>query len=349
MSESTVPSEIREVFETLSTGSDLTRDMARRMFDLIMDGEVEESVTGAVLGALLVKGESVSELAGAAEAMRSRVTPVEAPDNAIDTCGTGGDGISTFNVSTTAAIIAAASGATVAKHGNRSTTRASGSTDVLSELGIPVESDVPVLERCLREAKIAFLNAQMLHPAMKYAAPVRRAIPVRTLFNLLGPLTNPAGVRRQVIGVPRVELTMLIAEVLRELGAKHVWVVHGGDGLCDLTISAETAVVELVDGEINRFTIRPEDVGLERAPLSTLLVDSPAISAEVVHAILRGVPGPQREHALLNAGAALVVAGCAGSLLESVQMAADAIDSRAALDTFHRWRAIAGDDETRHP
>ncbi|MGB0716365.1 MAG: anthranilate phosphoribosyltransferase [Phycisphaerae bacterium] len=339
-------SETKRVFETLSSGGHLPRDLARWVFDRIMDGELDETVTGAILGALLIKGESVDELAGAAEAMRSRVTAVAAPADAIDTCGTGGDGISTFNVSTTAAIIAAAAGATVAKHGNRSTTRASGSTDVLSELGIPVDADVPVLERCLRDARIAFLNAQRLHPAMKYAAPVRKAIPVRTLFNLLGPLTNPAGVKRQVIGVPRIELTTLLAEVLRELGSTHVWVVHGSDGLCDLTISAETAVVELRDGEIHRFTIRPEDVGLERAPLKSLLVDSPVISAEVVQAILRGVPGPQREHALLNAGAALVVAGQAGSLLESVQMAAEAIDSRAALDTFHRWRAVAHDDES---
>ncbi|MHC5109242.1 MAG: anthranilate phosphoribosyltransferase [Planctomycetota bacterium] len=334
-------SEIKAVFETLASGRDLSRAQARRMFDLIMEGEIAESVTGALLGSILVKGESVDELVGAAEAMRARMRHIECDADCIDTCGTGGDGISTFNVSTTAAVIAAAAGATVAKHGNRSTTRASGSSEVLKSLGIDIDASPAIVEECLRDARIGFLNAQSLHPAMKHAAPVRRALPVRTLFNLLGPLTNPAGAKRQVVGVPRVELTDLIAEVLRELGAVHAWVVHGGDGLCDLTITAETTVVELVDGKINRFTVRPEDVGLQRAGLAALMVDSPTISAEVVQAILRGVPGPQREHALLNAGAALLVAGRAGSLLESVDMAARAVDSQAALDTFHRWRSIA--------
>ncbi|MFQ5462128.1 MAG: anthranilate phosphoribosyltransferase [Phycisphaerae bacterium] len=331
----------KPIFTQLTRGADLSRAQARRVFDEIISGRLPEAATGALLGALMVKGECVDELVGAGQAMRAKMHTIACEADCIDTCGTGGDGISTFNVSTTAGIIAAAAGATVAKHGNRSTTRASGSTEVLASLGIDVEASPATVERCLVEARIGYLNARSLHPAMKYAAPVRAALPVRTIFNLLGPLTNPAGAKRQIVGVPRADLAELMANALRELGAVHAWVVHGGDGLCDLTITAETSVVELRDGQLHRFTIRPEDVHLSRCKLESLLVDSPAISGEVVQAILRGLPGPQRDHALLNAGAAIVVAGIAGSLLEGVEKAASAVDSGMALDTFHLWRAIA--------
>ncbi len=331
----------KAIFTQLSRGADLSRSQARSVFDEIISGKLSAAATGALLGALMVKGECVDELVGAAEAMRAKMLPISCQADCIDTCGTGGDGISTFNVSTTAGIIAAAAGATVAKHGNRSTTRASGSTEVLASLGIDVDANPKTVQRCLLEAGIGYLNARSLHPAMKHAAPVRAALPVRTIFNLLGPLTNPAGAKRQVVGVPRPDLAELMAHALLELGAVHAWVVHGGDGLCDLTITAETSVVELRDGQFHRFTIRPEDVNLSRGDLESLLVDSPAISGEVVQAILRGAPGPQRDHALLNAAAAIVVAGIAGSLLEGVEKAAEAVDSGAALDTFHRWRAVA--------
>ena len=333
---------MKNIFEQLARRRDLTRDQARTMFERIMAGETAQSVTAALLGALLVKGECVDELVGGAEAMRAKAVTIRCDADCIDTCGTGGDGISTFNVSTTAAIIAAAAGATVAKHGNRSTSRASGSTEVLSSLGIDVDAEPAIVERCLREAGIGYLNARLLHPAMKHAAPVRQAIPVRTIFNLLGPLTNPAGVRRQVIGVPRSDLRHLMAQALLELGAKHAWVVHGGDGLCDLTITAETAVVEVREGRLNSLTVCPEDVGLQRAKLQSLLTDSPASSAEAVLDILRGKAGPKRDHALLNAGAALVVAGVAEALHDGVILAARAIDGGAALDTLRQWRSVAG-------
>ena len=340
--QASISGETKALFEQLARGRDLTRDQARRMFDRIMAGEMPETVMGALLGALLVKGECVDEVVGAAQAMRAKSVRIECTSDCVDTCGTGGDGINMFNASTTAAIIAAAAGATVAKHGNRSTTRPSGSTEVLESLGIDTGADVSVVERCLRDVRIAYLNARALHPAMKHAAPVRQAIPVRTIFNLLGPLTNPAGARRQVLGVPRPDLLDLMAEALLDLGAVHAWVVHGRDGLCDLTVTAETTVVEVHDGRLRRFTVTPEEVGLQRAPIETLLVDSPAASAQAVRGILRSKQGPMRDHALLNAGAALVVAGLAQELQDGVSGAARAIDSGAALDTLNRWRTIAG-------
>ena len=334
--------EVRAVFQRLASGGDLSRDQARRTFERIMAGELPEAAVAALLGALLAKGESVDELVGAAQAMRASALRISCRGDCVDTCGTGGDGISTFNVSTTAAIIAAAAGATVAKHGNRSTTRASGSTEVLTELGIDVEADRATVERCLAEVGIGYLNARLLHPAMRHAAPVRQAIPVRTVFNLLGPLTNPAGARRQVVGVPKVELLDLIAAALLELGTLHAWVVHGEVGLCDLTVTGSTSVVEVSGGSLRAFTVRPEDVGLQPASLDVLRVDCPAASGQMVLAILRGDPGGPRDHALMNAGAALVVAGVVDDLGEGVQRGREVIDSGAAMDTLDRWRAIAG-------
>lgn len=312
-----------------------------------MDGQVPEALLGALLGALVTKGEAVSELIGAAEAMRAHATGIACDGECIDTCGTGGDGISTFNVSTTAAIVAAAAGATVAKHGNRSTSRASGSTEVLQELGIDTDADVPVVERSLRKVRIGYLNARRLHPAMRHAARVRQAIRVRTIFNLLGPLTNPAGAKRQLLGVPRRDLMETMANALHGLGATHVWVVHGGDGLCDVTVTAETHVVELKDGRLARFTIAPEDVGLSRAPLDSLRVASSAESAEMVAAVLSGRHGPPRDHTLMNAGAALIVAGRAGDLATGVKLAAEAIDGGAAMETLSTWRQVAGVGQTK--
>jgi anthranilate phosphoribosyltransferase len=214
-----VDTDIKDVFHQVTNGRDLTREQSSQVFAQIMDGKTSQSTLAALLGALATKGECVDELVGAAEAMRARMHPVRCDLECIDTCGTGGDGISTFNVSTTAAIIAAAAGATVAKHGNRSTTRVSGSTEVLTKLGVDVDASIDTVERCLAEIRIGYLNAGLLHPAMKYAAPVRQAIPTRTIFNLLGPLTNPAGARRQVLGVPRLDLLDTIAQTLHNLGS----------------------------------------------------------------------------------------------------------------------------------
>lgn len=333
--------ELKTVFDLLASRRDLTREQSRSTFERIMSGQLVDGAAAALLGALLVKGESVEELVGAAQAMRAAAIPIRCDAECIDTCGTGGDGVSTFNVSTAAAIIAAAAGATVAKHGNRSTTRASGSTELLSRLGIDVDAAPATVERSLREVRIGYLNARQLHPAMRFAAPVRAAIPGRTIFNLLGPLTNPAGARRQLVGVPEPGLTETIASALFRLGATHAWVVHG-DGLCDLTITGETSVSELRDGRFRRFCIAPEEVGLCRGPLDALRVGSPEDSAAAVLGVLRGEVGPRRDHTLLNAGAALVVAGRAEDLRSGVEQAARVIDDGAALSTLNRWRAIAG-------
>jgi anthranilate phosphoribosyltransferase len=333
--------EFQPVFTKLASGHDLTREESRDIFERIMRGEVSHALLADLLRALAVKGESVDELVGAAEAMRATSIKVRCDAECIDTCGTGGDGISTFNVSTTAAIIAAAAGATVAKHGNRSATRASGSTEVLGYLGIDVEADVTTVERCLREVRIGYLNARELHPAMKHAAPVRRTLPIRTIFNLLGPLTNPAGAKRQLLGVPRPDLVDKMAGALIELGAKHAWVVHGRDGLCDLTITGPAIVAEVRESTIRRFELSPELFGLPRAPLESLRVASPAESATAVIGVLRGLPGPKLHHALLNAAAAIVVAGLAQDLAEGLERASHAINSGASVELLARWRALA--------
>jgi len=325
---------MRRFLEQVVAGRDLSSDEARRAFVQIMSGEVEAPEIAALLAGLATKGETVEEIVGAAWAMREQVTPVCCDPEAIDTCGTGGDGISTFNVSTTAALIAAAAGATVAKHGNRTHTRVSGSAEVLEALGVNIEADVPTVERCLSEVGFGFLYARALHPAMKYAAPVRAALGIRTIFNLLGPLMNPAGVRRQVIGVPRAAWTETLAEALRELGAQRAWIVHGEDGLCDLTVTGATRVTELAGGTIRTFRVTPEDGGLQRAKLQELRVDSPAASAEAVRRILAGEPGPRRDHALLNAAAALIVADQAADLPKGVARAAQVVDSGAAARTL---------------
>ncbi|MBN1345756.1 MAG: anthranilate phosphoribosyltransferase [Phycisphaerae bacterium] len=318
-------------------GQDLTRHEAREAFERIMSGQASEVEIAALLTGLACKGESTEELTGAAEAMREKVTPVRCDDpDAVDTCGTGGDGISTFNVSTASAIVAAAAGATVAKHGNRTNTRASGSAEALDALGVNINAGVATVEECLRDARIGFLFAINLHPAMKHAAPVRKALGIRTIFNLLGPMTNPAGVRRQVLGVNRPGLTETIARVLGELGAVHAMVVHGMDGLCDLTVTGPSRISELRDRKVRTFTIEPESLGLSRAALEDVAVASPEESAKVIREVLAGKPGAPRDIVLLNAGAALVVAGKVEDLKGGVARAAEAIDSQEAAGTLIR-------------
>lgn len=332
---------MKELIIQLQRRVHLTRAEAREAFSRIMAGQVAPAELGAFLCALATKGETVDELVGAAEAMRAAATRVRCAEPCMCTCGTGGDGISTFNVSTTAAIIAAAAGAVVAKHGNRTNTRVSGSAEVLSALGVNIEAGVPVLERCLTECRLAFLYAPRLHPAMKHAAPVRRAIRSRTIFNLLGPLCNPAGAARQVLGVSRSAHVRLMAEALRELGAERAWVVHGSDGLCDLTITGPTEVAELVAGEIHMRRIEPADAGLPAARIETLLVASAEASAQAVREVLQGVQSPRRNHALLNAAAALVVYGVAADLREGTRLAAEAVDSGQAEDRLRQLAATS--------
>lgn len=329
---------IHESVSHLKAGHHLTREQMRGIFELIMTGQVEPGPMGEFLKALAAKGETVDEIAGAADVMNEKVARVRCDADCIDTCGTGGDRISTLNVSSTAAVIAAAAGAVVAKHGNRTNTRISGSAEVFAALGVNLDAPIPVLERCLRECRIAFLYAPNLHPAMRYAGPVRKQLGIRTIFNYLGPFTNPAGARRQVMGVARPEMTETLAGVLAARGAKLAWVVTGNTGvadrpyLCDITITGDTRVSEVRDGQVKTFTVRPSDVGFETAPLDALLIDSAESSAQAVRAILTGQDkGPCCRHALLNAGAALIVAGLADDLPAGVAQAAQAVDSGAAM------------------
>lgn len=325
------------------SGGSLTREESAQVFDALMSGRIPPDDIEHFLRGLAKRGETVDEIVGAAGVMRRHVTPIRCDvPNAIDTCGTGGDGISTFNVSTAAAIIASAAGAVVAKHGNRTNSRASGSAEVLTALCVDIEATPTVVERCIREVGIGFLFAARLHPAMAIVREIRRKIGTPTIFNLLGPLTNPAKVRRQIIGVPRLDLIDKVAASLAALGAERAFVVHGHDGLCDLTICEASTVAEVRDGRVTVRTICPEDAGLTRGRLDDLRVASPSESAGVIRAILDGQAGAQRDHALLNAGLALVAADIAGDLSEGVTSAGRAIDTGAARDKLARLVELSG-------
>ncbi|MEZ5332355.1 MAG: anthranilate phosphoribosyltransferase [Thermoanaerobaculia bacterium] len=313
------------------SGEDLARGEMEELVGLLMDGAVDERVTAALLVALAMKGESVAELAGAAAAMRRRVVaiPHSRPD-AVDTCGTGGDGRGTFNISTAAALVAAAAGAAVAKHGNRSVSSRSGSADVLEALGVRIETGAQEAGRCLDAIGIAFLFAPGLHPAMRAVMPVRRALATRTLFNLLGPLTNPAGARRQVLGVYAADRVEIVARALAELGTDHALVVHGSDGLDEITISGPTMVAEARDGRVRVLQVEPRDFGVERAPTESLRGGGPADNAAALRRVLAGEPGPLRDVTVVNAAAALVAAGVAADWRDGAERAALALDEGAA-------------------
>lgn len=321
----------------------LSREETRALFTEIMTGAVDPAALGALLTAIAAKGEHTDEIVGAAEALRAHVTPVQVPEGAtpIDTCGTGGDGKPTFNVSSAVAIVAAAAGATVAKHGNRSNARPSGSAEGLAALGIKVEADQATVERCLAEVGVSFLYAAKLHPAMKHAGPVRKILGIRTIFNLIGPITNPAGVRRQLLGVSRPELVEQMRTVLIELGTERAMVVHGEDGLCDLSLSGPSRVATYDAGQTAEMTVDPESLGVQPAPLEALFVKSAEESAAVIERALTGEASPPAEMIALNAGAALWVAGMADTLAAGVMQARDVLSSGAAADVLQRWRTVS--------
>jgi anthranilate phosphoribosyltransferase len=288
-----------------------------------------------------MKGETVEEITGCARVMRQKATPVHAPSpDVLDTCGTGGDASRTFNVSTAVALVAAGAGCCVAKHGNRCVSSASGSADVLRELGVNIEADVPLVERSLREAGIGFLFAPGLHKAMKHAIGPRREMGIRTVFNILGPLTNPAGAQRQLLGVYDASLLETLAAVLGNLGSVRCLVVHGDDGLDELTTTTTSRVCELDGGTLRSYRVSPEDLGLPRARLEDLRVASPAESAAAIRDVLGGCTGPHRDIVLLNAAAAIVAAGRAGDLAAGLRLAAEAIGSGAAARALGRLVAV---------
>lgn len=314
----------------LLEGHSLSEEESHGLFSQMMEGELPPVTVSALLVALRMKGETVDELTGAARAMRAKARMIQAPPHAIDTCGTGGDAQGTYNVSTAAAIVAAACGIPVAKHGNSSISSRSGSADVLAALGVNLQASLPALERALRETGLCFLLAPNHHQAMKHVAPVRRELKVRTIFNLLGPLSNPAGVRHQIVGVYDAQWVRPLAEVLDRLGAKRAWVVHGHDGMDELTTTAASHVAELDDGEIREFDVTPEEAGLGRACLVDIQGGSPEANAAALMRLLEGEPSAYRDIVLLNSAAALRVAGRVESLAEGVEMAARAIDCGAA-------------------
>jgi anthranilate phosphoribosyltransferase len=306
---------------------DLTEAEASAAMHEVMEGRAAPGALAGLLTALAMKGERPHEIVGFARTMREHAVKLSAPAGEVfDTCGTGGDRAGTFNVSSTAAVVIAGAGLTVAKHGNRSVSSQCGSADVFEMLGVNVAAPPSVVERCLHEARIAFFFAPTFHPSMRHAGPTRRELGLRTAFNLLGPLTNPARARRQIVGVPRPELTELLARALMMLGSERAWVVHGSDGLDEISTTGYTKVSECRDGAVHTFYIHPSDFGVAKAAPGALNGGDPATNAGIVRSVLDGGAGAARDVVLLNAGAALFVAGRAASVRDGIAQAASAID-----------------------
>ena len=333
--------ELRALIQKVSGGATLTEEEIRTALDQMTAGAATPAQMGAFLMALRVRGETVEEITGAAQMLRSRMKRVEVPPEAIDIVGTGGDSHGTYNVSTCAALIAAGAGVRVAKHGNRRVSSKSGASDVLAELGVKLDVPFDIISRCVAQAGIGFLWAPQHHPAMKHWAPIRGELGIRTIFNLLGPISNPGGVKRQVVGVFSWHWVEPIAHVLNNLGARHVWVVHGHDGLDELTTTGATDVAELKDGKIEVFEVTPADAGLLPAKLSDLRGGDEKENAAAIRDVLAGKRTPLRDIAVLNAAAALIVADKAANLMDGAALAAHAIESGAAHAALEQLVAIS--------
>ncbi len=322
---------IKEAIESLVSGRSLSMGEASDVMRQIMAGDASPAQLGAFLTALRLKGETPQEIAGLATAMREVALKVEVDRTVVDTCGTGGDGKGTFNVSTAAAFVAAASGLKVAKHGNRAVTGSCGSADVLEALGVKIDLGPEGVRRCIEEVGIGFMFAPTFHPAMRHAAPVRREIGIRTVFNILGPLTNPARVRRQLLGIADPDMGEVMAEVLRLMGSKHSLVVHGEDGLDELTLGAPTRVWELRKGRVDSYVVSPPDLGLPWVSIEQVKGGSPEQNAATLRRLFQGEEGPVRDVVLLNSAAVLVAGDGAPDLKEGVVIARHAINVGAAL------------------
>jgi len=333
--------ELRALIQKVSGGATLTEEEMRTALDQMTAGAATPAQMGAFLMALRVRGETVEEITGAAQMLRSRMNRVGVPPDAIDIVGTGGDSHGTYNVSTCAALIAAGAGVRVAKHGNRRVSSKSGASDVLAELGVKLDVPFDTISRCVAQAGIGFLWAPQHHPAMKHWAPIRGELGIRTIFNLLGPISNPGGVKRQVVGVFSWHWVEPIAHVLNNLGARHVWVVHGHDGLDELTTTGATDVAELKDGKIEVFEVTPADAGLLPAKLSDLRGGDEKENAAAIRDVLAGKRTPLRDIAVLNAAAALIVADKAANLMDGAALAAHAIESGAARAALEKLVAIS--------
>ena len=321
--------DLKSLLALVASGRSLSEDEAATAFDIIMSGDATPSQMGGFLMALRVRGETVDEIAGAARTMRAKAVAVDAPPGTVDTCGTGGDSSGSFNISTASALVVAGCGVPVAKHGNRALSSKSGSADVLTALGVDIDADLSVVRACLWEIGIGFLMAPRHHSATRHVAPTRVELGTRTIFNLLGPLSSPAGARRQLVGVFAPEWVRPMAEVLGRLGGERAWVVHG-DGLDELTTAGPTTVAALQDGSVETFEVTAADAGLPPARLEELRGGEPSYNARLMRDLLAGAGGPLRDVVLLNSAAALLVAGRAASLFDGVELAARAIDSGAA-------------------
>ncbi len=325
-----------------ATGATLTREQTVIAFDAMMSGEATPSQMGALLMALRVRGETVEEITGAVSAMRSKMLRVIAPPNAVDVVGTGGDASGSYNISTCAAFIVAGAGVPVAKHGNRALSSRSGAADVLTALGVRIDVPPDHISRCIAQAGIGFMFAPAHHPAMRHVGPTRVELGTRTIFNLLGPLSNPAGVKRQMVGVFSRQWVEPLAHVLNNLGSERALVVHGSDGLDEITTAGPTAVASLENGEVKTFEIAPEDLGLPRAKPEALRGGDAEQNAKALLAVLKGQRGPFRDVAVLNAAAALVVAGKAADLKAGIALAEKSIDSGEAEGSLERLIVISG-------
>ena len=336
--------DLRPVLAHVAAGGKLSEAEAEAAFDIIMSGNATPSQIGAFLMALRVRGESVDEITGAARIMRAKALTIDAPPGTIDTVGTGGDASGTFNISTASALVAAGCGVPVAKHGNRAFSSRSGAADVLTALGVNIDADMAVVRRCLWEIGLCFLMAPRHHSATRHVAATRVELATRTVFNLLGPLSNPAGVRRQVVGVFAPEWVRPMAEVLGRLGAERAWVVHGS-GIDEMTTAGITKVAEFNAGRVIEFDVLPEEAGLSPARLEDLKGGEPAYNATLMREVLGGARGPLRDVVVLNSAAALVVAGRADDLRDGADLAAQAIDNGAAAHVLQRLVAMTNEGQ----
>lgn len=332
---------LKPIIAKVATGATLSREEAASAFDAVMSGEATPSQMGGLLMALRVRGETVDEITGAVSAMRAKMLRVTAPADAVDIVGTGGDGSGSVNVSTCASFIVAGAGMTVAKHGNRALSSRSGAADVLASLGVKIDLSPDAVSRCIRETGIGFMFAPAHHPAMKNVNPTRVELATRTIFNLLGPLSNPAGVKRQMVGVFSRQWVQPLAQVLKNLGAESVWVVHGSDGLDEITLTGPTFVASLENGGIRTFEVTPEEAGLSRVGGEALKGGDATANAIALQSVLDGKPSPFRDVALLNAAAALIVAGRAKTLKEGVAIGNEALDSGAAAARLKQLIAVS--------
>jgi anthranilate phosphoribosyltransferase len=333
--------DFKSIIAKVATGATLSREEAASAFDRMMSGEATPSQMGGLLMALRVRGETVEEITGAVSAMRAKMLREKAPTNAVDVVGTGGDGSGSVNVSTCASFIVAGAGVPVAKHGNRALSSRSGAADVLSALGVRIDITPEHVGRCVAEAGIGFMFAPAHHPAMKNVGPTRVELATRTIFNLLGPLSNPAGVTRQMVGVFSKQWVQPLAQVLKNLGSESVWVVHGSDGLDEITLTGATFVAALEKGTISTFDVTPEEAGLARVHGEALRGGDAHANAVALQSVLDGMPSPYRDVALLNAAAALIVAGRAKDLKEGVTLGTKSIDSGAAAARLKQLIAVS--------